>query len=147
MTVDGLSINIVNTHLASHPTGSTAHPAGRAVRRDQASRLASLLAPSGDALPPGIVIAGDLNSHEEPEVLEVFTSLGLRDCWTQATTRAGSGNTSPSHHPERRIDYVLTGPGWTVRHALVPSPETVEGAQHDWAPLSDHLPVVVDLGL
>jgi endonuclease/exonuclease/phosphatase family metal-dependent hydrolase len=145
VTVGHLSVHLVNTHLASHATGSSAHPAGRTVRRDQATRLASLLAPPDSPLLPGLVLAGDLNSHDEPEVLAVFNALGLQDCWAAAATRDGLGNTSPSSRPDHRIDYVLAGPEWTVRRVLVPSVGTPESHEHAWAELSDHLPVVVDL--
>ena len=91
-----------------------------------------------------LLLLGDLNAHDEPEVLEALAAHGLRDCWNAARTRDGDGLTSPSERPVQRIDYVLAGPAWDVLEAMVPS-ATTASATTPWASLSDHLPLTVHL--
>jgi len=131
----GSGVHLVNTHLASHA-------AGRDARIEQAQLLASLIEQQVAADDPGppLVVAGDLNAHDEPDVLAALRGIGLVDAWAHAAERVSpTGMTSPSGGPTARIDYVLAGPGWTVRRAEVPQ------SNRNWAALSDHLPVVVDL--
>jgi endonuclease/exonuclease/phosphatase family metal-dependent hydrolase len=114
-------LHVVNTHLD--------HRATSTVRQPQALALLAYLA---DAVPPGapLVLGGDLNAR--PDAVEV-RALGARfsDAWT--TCGAGPGFTFRTDQPDRRIDYVLLS-GVTCATARVID-----------RPLSDHLPVVVDV--
>lgn len=134
---DVAPLEVINTHLASHDDG-------REERRVQATLLASLIGAHCIDTDPGtrILMAGDLNAHDEPGVLAPLHNVGLLDAWEHAVERlGGSGSTSPSRQPSARIDYVLTGPGFRPYRAEVP------GADAEWIALSDHLPVVVDVTL
>lgn len=141
--IRGTVVPIVNTHLASHATGSPSVPDGRTARTEQAARLAECLRTRDNSeMLERLVVAGDLNTHDEPGVLDSLTALGLRDCWAESRGRSNSGLTAPAGQPEHRIDYVLAGSAWTITAVHVPAPEDTE---HDWAQLSDHLPVVAEL--
>jgi endonuclease/exonuclease/phosphatase family metal-dependent hydrolase len=96
-------------------------------RIEQAGRVADLVAEEGPPLP---VVAGDLNSREESEVLRQFRRVGLVD--------HGGGVTSPSVAPHQRLDYVLVPE--TVVWRSTHTPETDER----WQAISDHLPVVLE---
>ena len=89
--------------------------------------VADLVAEEGPPLP---VVAGDLNSREESEVLRQFRRVGLVD--------HGGGVTSPSVAPHQRLDYVLVPE--TVVWRSTHTPETDER----WQAISDHLPVVLE---
>ena len=127
-----LRIEVVNAHLASGPDATAA-------RLEQAKRLATHMGADTDRSLP-IVVLGDLNTHDEPEVLDALLAHGLRDAWPEATERSTqSGCTSPSADPAQRIDFVLFGRTWTCRKVHVPT------ADAGWPAMSDHLPVVADL--
>ena len=96
-------------------------------RIEQAGRVADLVAEEGPPLP---VVAGDLNSREESEVLRQFRRVGLVD--------HGGGVTSPSAAPHQRLDYVLV-----PEVARVIADETPEGGER-WAQMSDHLPATLE---
>jgi endonuclease/exonuclease/phosphatase family metal-dependent hydrolase len=117
----GGTLHVANTHLD--------HRATSTVRQPQALALLAYLA---DAVPPGepLVLGGDLNAR--PDAVEV-RALGARftDAWTACGT--GPGFTFRTDQPDRRIDYVLlSGAACAAARVLD-------------RPLSDHLPVVVDV--
>lgn len=143
LTLHGTVVPVVNTHLASHAAGGPTVSDGVTARTEQAARLAECLrvCDSSEAL-ERLIVAGDLNTHDEPGVLDSLAALGLRDCWAESPDRSTSGLTAPAGQPEHRIDYVLAGPAWTIAGSHVPTPERTE---HDGIQLSDHLPVVVEL--
>lgn len=120
VTKAGAAIRLYDVHLAS------AIPEVDA-RIEQAGRLADLIAEEGAPLP---VVAGDLNSREEPEVLRQFRRVGLVD--------HGGDVTSPATGPHQRLDYVLV-PEW-VSWRSTSTPDTDER----WQAISDHLPVVLE---
>ncbi len=113
------SLRIANTHLASHSADD---------RIAQARRTAALV---GEARPA--VAVGDLNAADEPEVIRVFTALGLVD--------PGGTFSSPSIAPTQRIDYILV-----PEHGAVTLRQTPDG-DDGWSKLSDHLPVLVEFSL
>lgn len=127
-----LRIEVVNVHLASGADATAA-------RREQAQRLATHMGADTDRSLP-LVLLGDLNANEEPEVLNVLLGHPLHDAWQVATERTTQvGNTSPSTDPSQRIDFVLFGRTWACRKVHIPT------ADAGWPAMSDHLPVVVDL--
>jgi endonuclease/exonuclease/phosphatase family metal-dependent hydrolase len=112
-------LRVYDTHLAAHREPDE--------RIAQARRVAERVA-ADDA--PLRVVAGDLNAHDEPEVIRELHAVGLRD--------AGSDSTHPSHVPRRRFDYVLVPEAAQILESFVP-----DGGDQ-WAELSDHLPLAVE---
>lgn len=94
----------------------------------QARRAVEILVRDGRG-----VVAGDLNGHDEVEVMREFRVAGLDD--------AGGDATSPSHVPIAHLDRVLVPEGADVRATFVPD------ADERWVRLSDHLPLVVTVHL
>lgn len=111
------SLTVHDVHLASDDADD---------RIAQASRAAGFIAPRGHATR---VVCGDLNAHDEPEVVREFHRVGVRD--------PGGACTSPAHAPRQRLDYVLVPEGVDAR-------STTPDGDDGWAALSDHLPVVVE---
>jgi exodeoxyribonuclease-3 len=112
-------LRLYDAHLAAHGAVDE--------RIAQAERITAL------ALAEGVVprvIAGDLNAHDEPEVIRAMHTAGVRD--------RGGGPTNPPIAPSQRLDYVLV-----PEDATVTAQVEVEGGE-DWAELSDHLPVLVE---
>lgn len=94
-----------------------------AARLETARRLRAML-PTG----PAVVVGADLN--EEPgSPAWAALSAGLVDA------AAGCGPTFPARAPRRRIDALFVDPALTVLAVQRPDP----------GPVSDHLPLVVDL--
>jgi endonuclease/exonuclease/phosphatase family metal-dependent hydrolase len=112
---DGATLRLVNTHLASHSADD---------RIAQARRAVSLI---GDREPA--VVAGDLNSVDEVEVIREFGVAGLVD--------PGGDYSNPSIVPQQRLDYVLIPGSATVITRLTPT------GGEQWHQLSDHLPVLL----
>jgi endonuclease/exonuclease/phosphatase family metal-dependent hydrolase len=109
-------LRTVNTHLASHDADA---------RIAQARRVVPLIGARRPA-----VVAGDLNSVDEVEVIREFGASGLVD--------PGGDYSNPSIAPVRRLDYVLV-----PESATVTARQTAEGGDR-WHDLSDHLPVLVE---
>lgn len=126
---------VFNAHLSSHDENPE--------RVDQAVILAGAIATVRQAEevagePFTAVVAGDLNAHDEPEVLLPLGAARFVDAWPVAVRRIGDpGFTSTSAQPQRRIDYVLVGEDDHVCEAHVPATDAA------WQRRSDHLPVVV----
>lgn len=91
-----------------------------AARADSAARLRSLGAYD--------LLAGDLNEEPGGPAWHLL-GKGMVDA------AAGCGPTFPLRAPRRRIDAVLVAPSYEVLAVDVPRP----------GPVTDHLPVVVDL--
>mgnify|MGYP003344300225 CR=1 FL=1 len=121
------TVSELSAALASRKTSSVELTRLFLARIEQAGRVADLVAEEGPPLP---VVAGDLNSREESEVLRQFRRVGLVD--------HGGGVTSPSVAPHQRLDYVLVPE--TVVWRSTHTPETDER----WQAISDHLPVVLE---
>jgi endonuclease/exonuclease/phosphatase family metal-dependent hydrolase len=129
-----VELRVFNVHLAS---GDDVEE-----RVDQASILAGVIAAERqhDGSPFAAVIAGDLNAHEEPEVMAPLHAARFRDAWESAAVRDGEpGYTSDAEVPSRRLDYVLYSSMGECVSAEVPEP----GPQ--WSRRSDHLPLIVQI--
>lgn len=97
----------------------------RNARRNQLAFIAELLGDHPDA-----VLMGDFNtSHDSPEMRVFFARSGMRE-------PVGALHTFPSWRPSRGIDHVLVTPSLEVVDARV--------LPH---PLSDHLPLSVEVAL
>lgn len=109
-------------------------------RLAQARRLAEL-AGSG----PNTILAGDLNASPNSHELAALTDAGLTDTWDAAN---GDGftwaETNPhaegARHPNRRLDYILTGPGLSTASSDLAGTKAVGGMFP-----SDHYAVWADL--
>ncbi len=124
---DGADLHIVNTHLGAGVTEGE--------RAAQAHRLVAQFS--------GIdFIVGDMNVRPDSDVLKVFAQL--RDSWEMLGPEQDRPHTNwepgpRSAPPVQCLDYVFVAPSWQVVRFDVPQ---------DWrefAALSDHLPVIVDV--
>jgi endonuclease/exonuclease/phosphatase family metal-dependent hydrolase len=116
----GDELRVYDTHLASHRAPDE--------RIAQARRVAQRVA-ADDA--QRRIVAGDLNAHDEPEVIRELHAVGLRD--------PGGDSTYPAHAPRRRLDYVLVPQDARILDRHVPA------GGEEWAALSDHLPVMAEV--
>jgi endonuclease/exonuclease/phosphatase family metal-dependent hydrolase len=113
-------LRVYGTHLAAHRAPDE--------RIAQARRVAERVAVDDARLR---IVTGDLNAPQEPEVVRELHVVGLRD--------PGSDSTHPAHAPRRRLDYILVPDGAVVVETNVPP------GGDEWAELSDHLPLLVEL--
>lgn len=127
---------VVNVHLSPG-----ADDGRRAAEVDRLLRHLSLTADDG------LVVCGDLNVEPPAASLEALGEAGLVDAWASAPTGAagrGATNWTPGPRagrpPTQRLDAVHLPSRWTVAGAWVPTDDLDE-----WARLSDHLPLVVDV--
>jgi endonuclease/exonuclease/phosphatase family metal-dependent hydrolase len=122
-------VRIVNTHLGSGVPDR--------VRARQARRILERVG--------GVdIVAGDLNVTPESHVLAEFEPCV--EAWERRHPGSPHPNTNWGHGPRahppiQRLDFVLVGPDLEVVDVQIPR------RWETWAPLSDHLPVVVDLDL
>jgi endonuclease/exonuclease/phosphatase family metal-dependent hydrolase len=112
------TMRVYDTHLSTRSVDE---------RIDQARRIAEFV--NQDQAPVAVVV-GDLNAHDELEVLREFRAVGLVD--------PGGDFSSPAIAPYQRIDYILI-----PARAKVTDQHTPEGG-HQWHRISDHLPVLVE---
>jgi endonuclease/exonuclease/phosphatase family metal-dependent hydrolase len=118
--VRGLPLTIFNTHLQHN---------SQVERLAQVAAIRDVLAGTNQS----VVMLGDLNATpDSPEIAGITEDLV--DAWV--TAGVGAGYTYDSTTPHARIDYVLSSGDVVARTAAVVT-----------ADASDHLPVVVDLGL
>ncbi len=123
MKSESLSITLVNTHLASHDA--------EAERLDQARRVRSFI---DENVSQEWLLMGDLNDHEEPEIVQCICRDQCIDAWKSEPT--GTGCTCPSIHPQLRLDHILLPIASTSVQTRIPSPTP------RLTELSDHLPVM-----
>ncbi|WP_245900611.1 endonuclease/exonuclease/phosphatase family protein [Prauserella shujinwangii] len=115
LDVHGVPVHVYNTHLAASSALD---------RRHQTAEIVELIGDTRRA-----VLLGDINAL--PDAPEVATlSSALTDVWP--VSGRGDGATYPAEDPDRRIDYVFTGPA--VR-PLVSRVQLTDPAA------SDHLPL------
>lgn len=124
---DGEFVRTLNTHLGAG--------VGDEERARQARRIVAIATDLD-------IVAGDLNVTPDSGVLAEFS--GLRDAWSVLHPGVPSPGTNWKPGPRdappvQRLDYVLVARGWRVLDVQIPT-----DWEH-WAPLSDHLPVIVDL--
>jgi endonuclease/exonuclease/phosphatase family metal-dependent hydrolase len=120
ISVRGLPVRVYTTHLQ---------------RRSQVERLAQIAAIRDilASIDGSVVLLGDMNATpESPEIGNLTEDLV--DAWF--TAGVGDGFTIDAATPHARIDYVMSSDDVVARTAAVLT-----------ADASDHLPVVVDLGL
>jgi endonuclease/exonuclease/phosphatase family metal-dependent hydrolase len=118
--VRGVPVRVFTTHL-QHDS--------QVERMAQIAQIRAVLAD----VPESVVLLGDLNATpESPEIAAITDDLV--DTWVEAGV--GDGYTFDAATPHARIDYVMTSDGIVARTAAVVATDA-----------SDHLPVVVDLGL
>jgi endonuclease/exonuclease/phosphatase family metal-dependent hydrolase len=127
----GAVLSLCNTHL-----GTT----GPDDRLAQARRIVG-------EMPPGTLLAGDLNDASTSPALACFRSAGLRDAWADAhpgspDIEAATGWDARAGRPSDRLDYVLVAENIDVRDATTP---LTVGDHEDALALSDHLPLTVGL--
>jgi endonuclease/exonuclease/phosphatase family metal-dependent hydrolase len=119
--VRGLPVRIFNTHL-QHDS--------QVERLAQVAAIRDVLAGTNES----VVVLGDLNATpDSPEIAGLTEDLV--DAWV--TAGVGAGYTFDAATPHARIDYVMSSGDVVARTAAVVTT----------ADASDHLPVVVDLGL
>lgn len=103
------------------------------VRRRNADELVSLIL----SLDGPVMAGGDLNEAPDGKAV-VWLSDRMWDCFAKAGE--GPGETFRSDEPRARIDYLFVNDGFDVERASV-----LQGPEA--AASSDHLPLLVDLGL
>lgn len=77
-----------------------------------------------------VVLMGDMNNHAE----ELLTRTPLKD--TDLVPLPDTAHSFPSWRPEKALDHILVSPSLQVRQAEVVS-----------YPMSDHLPIAMDIAL
>ncbi len=77
-----------------------------------------------------VVLMGDLNNHAE----ELLTNTPLKD--SNLVPLPETAHSFPSWRPERALDHILVSPSLEIRNAEVVS-----------YPVSDHLPIALDIAL
>ena len=114
-------------------------------RLAQAKRLAEL-AGSGLAKSwPNTILAGDLNASPDSPELAALTDAGLTDTWDAANGYGWTwAETNPhaqgARHPNRRLDYILTGAGLNATTAGLAGTKAFDGMFP-----SDHYAVWADV--
>jgi endonuclease/exonuclease/phosphatase family metal-dependent hydrolase len=88
-----------------------------------------------------VLIAGDLNDHQRPDIVNILNAEHNHDAWTSSTSRSRNGLTNPTKTPYQRLDHILVPRTSAVEHVEVPD------TNNDWATLSDHLPVIAIINL
>ncbi len=126
--ISDLSLGVTNVHLASH---LDAH-----ARLQQAQ---TLLDQPEAAASKRILLAGDFNANDEPDLYARFTSRGYTDVAEHSVD--GSRNlprsTSPAGNVRQRIDRIFVSSDLQILSSTTPE----DGP--NWAKRSDHLPVIV----
>jgi len=88
-----------------------------------------------------VLIAGDFNDHQRPDIVEILNGDQNHEAWTYAQSRSRNGLTNPTKSPYQRLDHILVPRTSTIEHVEVPDTNV------DWATLSDHLPVIATINL
>jgi len=130
INLNAQSITLVNTHLASDAIGDEGS--------NQARTLRTLIYGWQQQ---HLLIAGDLNDHERPDIVNILNAEHNQDAWTNATSRSRNGLTNPTKTPYQRLDHILVPRTFTIEYVEVPD------TNNDWATLSDHLPVIATINL
>lgn len=134
INLNAQAITLVNTHLASDDIGNEGS--------NQARTLRTLIDGWQQQLQQQhLLIAGDFNDHQRPDIVNILNDEHNQDAWTNATSRSRNGLTNPTKTPYQRLDHILVPRTSTVEHVEVPD------TNNDWATLSDHLPVIATINL
>jgi endonuclease/exonuclease/phosphatase family metal-dependent hydrolase len=117
---------------------------GQQARRESARLLAAKIAEiAGNTAP--VIVTGDFNDVVDSDAYRILTAAGLRDAFTTARAPhhgpTSTWNAFRAIEPGRRIDFIFVrGDAAVLQHAILS--DTFDGRFP-----SDHLPVVVDVGL
>jgi endonuclease/exonuclease/phosphatase family metal-dependent hydrolase len=109
-------------------------------RLAQANRLADLACSH-----PNTILAGDFNVTPESPELELITDAGLADAWDPCegagwTWAESNPHATGAKFPNRRLDYVLFGPGFQSTASGLAGTEAINGVVP-----SDHYAVWADV--
>ena len=99
---------------------------------------ARMIAARAAAAPRPVIVLGDLNAGETEPPLAALADAGLVDCfrvWNPEGPESGTFHGFSGKAGQRKIDFVLVGPGWEVLGAAI-----VRFAASGRYP-SDHFPV------
>jgi endonuclease/exonuclease/phosphatase family metal-dependent hydrolase len=130
INLNAQSITLVNTHLASDAVG------------DEGSHQARTLRTLIDGWQQQhVLIAGDFNDHQRPDIVEVLNAEHNHDAWSYAQSRSRNGLTNPTKNPYQRLDHILAPRTHTIARVEVPDTD------QSWIELSDHLPVIATINL
>lgn len=100
------------------------------------------------------VVFGDFNDNASyrttnwPELLEVFTPVGLVSAYHTWTGEKFGHETNPTHFHHKaptspwHVDYCFIPEAWAHRLTSVQA-----GSHKEWGKLSDHMPLIVDVDL
>jgi endonuclease/exonuclease/phosphatase family metal-dependent hydrolase len=121
---DEVRLVAVATHLGLRPAERIAH----------AGQLVELVEGAGPT-----IVGGDLNERPDGRSVGIVTAR-LFDAWVLAGDGT-DGETFPADEPSARIDYLFVSAELRVERALVP------GVLPEARAASDHLPLLVELGL
>jgi endonuclease/exonuclease/phosphatase family metal-dependent hydrolase len=127
VTIDGVEVQIVNTHLGLIPT-------------EQRGQAKALLGPDwlGGWSEGPVVLVGDFNAPPVSQVYRIL-SAALRDA-RRAAPFARAVPTFPSPMPVLALDHIFVSPGLAVKNVRTPLDALSRKA-------SDHLPLTVDFSL
>jgi endonuclease/exonuclease/phosphatase family metal-dependent hydrolase len=131
ININTQAITLVNTHLASDDVGDEGS--------NQARTLRTLI--DGWQQQQHVLIAGDLNDHHRPDIVNILNDEHNQDAWTNATSRSRNGLTNPTKTPYQRLDHILVPRTHTIARVQVPDTD------QSWIELSDHLPVIATINL
>jgi endonuclease/exonuclease/phosphatase family metal-dependent hydrolase len=134
INLNAQAITLVNTHLASDDIGDEGSNQARTLRtlidgRQQQQQQQHVL------------IAGDFNDHQRPDIVNILNAEHNQDAWTNSTSRSRNGLTNPTKTPYQRLDHILVPRTSAIKHVEVPD------TNNEWATLSDHLPVIATINL
>jgi endonuclease/exonuclease/phosphatase family metal-dependent hydrolase len=130
INIHGQQFNLFNTHLASDDNGDEG--------TTQAQRLRMIIRHQQQQ---HVLIAGDFNDHQRPDIVNILNAENNHDAWTHSTSRSRNGLTNPTKTPYQRLDHILVPHTSAVEYVEVPD------TNNDWATLSDHLPVIATINL
>ena len=133
INLNAQAITLVNTHLASDAVGDEGS--------NQARTLRTLIDGRQQQQQQHVLIAGDFNDHQRPDIVNILNAEHNQDAWTNSMSRSRNGLTNPTKTPYQRLDHILVPRTFTIEHVEVPDTNV------DWATLSDHLPVIATINL
>lgn len=126
---NGSELTVINFHGLSEP-GDKLDTSERLL---QSKKLIEFMQGEKNA-----IVGGDFNLLPETESVRSFVRAGFRDLikeWKISSTRSRSNIEKYSAHPQYFADFAFASPQLKVRNFEVPDLE-----------ISDHLPLIVDLG-
>jgi endonuclease/exonuclease/phosphatase family metal-dependent hydrolase len=118
---DRSAVLIYNLHLSPHQDATS--------RRAEAARVTEIVERIGDT--PASIVAGDFNDAGDATIIEALPGV----------EHVVPPHSSPSDAPTQLVDHVLLPPNAFDVSVSVPA------GGHDWARMSDHLPVTVRFAL